>query len=234
MRFLFLYMIFCSLLSCSTSERVPVNNPPPPPPVGGPSKTWLALGDSYTIGQGVDAADRFPTQTVNLLKQAGINMNIPDYIAATGWTSGVLTNQVQSQNPIQYDVVSLLIGVNDQYQTHDTTGYRQRFTGLLEKSIQLARGKKENVFVLSIPDYSVTPFAASSDTARIRLELDWFNAINRSVTAQYQCAYLDITPSTREALYDLNLLASDRLHPSKLEYRKWAVRLLPLVQAAVR
>jgi lysophospholipase L1-like esterase len=234
MRLLLLYMIFCTIVSCSTSERVPVNNPPPPPPVGGPFKTWLALGDSYTIGQGVDAADRFPTQTVNLLKQAGINMNIPDYIAATGWTSGVLTNQVQSQNPPQYDVVSLLIGVNDQYQTHDTTGYRQRFTGLLEKSIQLARGKKENVFVLSIPDYSVTPFAASSDTARIRLELDWFNAINKSVTTQFQCAYLDITPSTREALYDLTLLASDRLHPSKLEYRKWALRLLPLVQAVVR
>ncbi len=234
MRLLLLYMIFCMIVSCSTSEQVPVNNPPPPPPPVGPQKTWLALGDSYTIGQGVDAADRFPTQTVNLLKQAGINMNIPDYIAATGWTSGVLTNQVQSQNPPQYDVVSLLIGVNDQYQTHDTTGYRLRFTGLLEKSIQLARGKKENVFVLSIPDYSVTPFAASSDTARIRLELDWFNAINRSVTAQFQCAYLDITPSTREALYDLNLLASDRLHPSKIEYRKWAVRLLPLVQAVVR
>jgi len=227
-------MIFSSLLSCSTSERVPVNNPPPPPPPGGPGKTWLALGDSYTIGQGVDAADRFPTQTVNLLLQAGINMNNPDYIAATGWTSGVLTNQVQSQNPPQYDVVSLLIGVNDQYQTHDTTGYRQRFTGLLQKSIQLARGKKENVFVLSIPDYSVTPFAASSDTARIRLELDWFNTINKSVTAQSQCAYLDITASTREALYDLNLLASDRLHPSKIEYRKWAVRLMPLVQAVVR
>jgi len=182
----------------------------------------------------VDAADRFPTQTTNLLIQAGINMSTPEYIAATGWTSGVLTNQVQSQNPPQYDVVSLLIGVNDQYQTHDTTGYRQRFTGLLEKSIQLARGKKENVFVLSIPDYSVTPFAAFSDTARIRLELDWFNAINRSVTVQFQCAWLDITPSTREALYDLNLLASDRLHPSKIEYRKWAVRLMPLVQAVVR
>ena len=105
MRFFFLYMIFCLLLSCSTSERVPVNNPPPPPPPGGPLKTWLALGDSYTIGQGVDAADRFPTQTVNLLLQAGINISTPDYIAATGWTSGVLTNQVQSQNPDRKSVV---------------------------------------------------------------------------------------------------------------------------------
>ncbi len=233
MRLIFLYMIFSVLMSCSTSERVPINNPPPPPP-GGPGKTWLALGDSYTIGQGVDAADRFPTQTANIIKQAGINIGTPDYIAATGWTSGVLTSQVQSQNPVQYDVVSLLIGVNDQYQTHDTTGYRQRFTGLLEKSIQLARGKKENVFVLSIPDYSVTPFAAYYDTAAIRREIDWFNAINKNVTALYQCTYLDITPSTREALYDRTLLAADGLHPSKLEYRKWALRLAPLVQAVIR
>lgn len=234
MRSLFVYIIFCQFLSCSPQERIPDNTPPPPPPAGGTAKTWLALGDSYTIGQGVEAADRFPTQTVNILRQAGINMNIPDYIATTGWTSGVLTNQVQSQNPGQYDVVSLLIGVNDQYQTHDTTGYRQRFTGLLQKAIQLARGKKENVFVLSIPDYSVTPFAAFSDTARIRQEIDWFNAINRHVTQQLQCPYLDITPSTREALYDRTLLASDGLHPSKIEYRKWAVRLGPMVEAAVR
>ena len=88
--------------------------------------------------------------------------------------------------------------------------------------------------MLSIPDYSVTPFAQYSDTIRIRQEIDWFNAINRQVTAQFQCAYLDITPSTREALYDRTLLASDGLHPSKIEYRKWAVRLLPLVQAVVR
>lgn len=234
MRSLIVYMMFCQFLSCSPSERIPDNDPPPPPPAGGTSKTWLALGDSYTIGQGVDAADRFPTQTVNILRQAGINMNIPDYIATTGWTTWSLASQIQIQNPVQYDVVSLLIGVNDQYQTHDTTGYRQRFTGILQKAIQIAKGKKENVFVLSIPDYSVTPFAQYSDTARIRQEIDWFNAINRNVTLQFQCPYLDITPSTREALYDRTLLASDGLHPSKIEYRKWAGRLSPMVEAVVR
>lgn len=205
-----------------------------PPPPSGATKTWLALGDSYTIGQSVEAGDRFPAQTINLLRQSGINMTVPYYIATTGWTSNVLKDQILSQNPVQHDVVSLLIGVNDQYQTHDTTGYRQRFTWLLERSIQLARGKKENVFVLSIPDYSVTPFASSNDTTRIRIEIDWFNAINKQVTAQYQCPYLDITPSTREARYDLNLLASDQLHPSALEYRKWAVRLLPMVEAVLK
>ena len=234
MRTLFFYMMICLFLSCTPQERVPDNDPPPPPPAGGAAKTWLALGDSYTIGQGVDAADRYPTQTANLLRQSGISINIPDYIAATGWTTSMLASQVQSQNPSTYDVVSLLIGVNDQYMTHDTTNYRQRFTSLLQKAIQLAKGKKENVFVLSIPDYSVTPFAAFSDTARIRQEIGWFNDINRSVTAQFQCPYLDITPSTREALDDRTLLASDGLHPSKIEYRKWAVRLSPMVEAVVR
>jgi lysophospholipase L1-like esterase len=115
--------------------------------------------------------------------------------------------------------------VNDQYQTRDTTGYRERFNRLLQKAITLARGKKENVVVLSIPDYSVTPFAANGDTARIRQELDWLNVINKSVTESYNINYLDITTSTREAKNNRALLAADGLHPSALEYKKWAERL---------
>lgn len=121
-------------------------------------------------------------------------------------------------------MVTLLIGVNDQYQTRDTAGYRQRFTVLLQRSIELARGKKENVVVLSIPDYSVTPFASSNDTARIRRELDLFNAINKEITLSCRISYLDITPSTREARSNPALIATDGLHPSGLEYRKWAER----------
>lgn len=124
-----------------------------------------------------------------------------------------------------HDLVSLLIGVNDQYQQWDTTGYRTRFTRLLEKSIVLAKGLKNHVFVLSIPDYSVTPFASYGDTLQISRQIDQFNAINRSVTDQYQCNYLDITPSTREAKNNPSLLAADGLHPSGLEYKKWAERL---------
>ena len=215
------------LMGCSKSNTPSmVYNPPP---ASGQVKTWLALGDSYTIGQSVTEAERFPAQTANLLKQSGINIGTPDYIATTGWTTDALSTAIQTQNPTPHDVVSLLIGVNDQYQRHDTTGYRQKFTDLLIRSIQLANGKKENVFVLSIPDYSVTPFAAGGDTARIRLEIDWFNAINKNVTAAYNCTYLDITTSTREARYDAALIANDGLHPSGLEYRKWANRLAPLM-----
>ena len=191
-------LLLCtSLLACAKNK--PAGNTYIPPDANGPVKKWLALGDSYTIGQGVTIAESFPAQTANLLKLSGINIGLPDYIATTGWTTDDLAAAIQTKNPGRYDVVSLLIGVNDQYQRHDTTGYRQRFTGLLTKAIELANGKKENVFVLSIPDYSVTPFAAGYDTAQIRKEIDWFNAINRQVTESYAVAYLDITPGTRLA-----------------------------------
>lgn len=196
--------------------------------------TWLALGDSYTIGQGVADNERFPTQTTAILLQQGMQVQSPTYIATTGWTTGNLQYGINSINPNKHTVVSLLIGVNDQYQRRDTTGYRQRVTDLLVKAIELANGKKQNVFVLSIPDYSVTPFASSYDTAQIRKEIDWFNNINRNVTQQYNCPYLDITPSTREARFNTSLIASDGLHPSGIEYKRWADKLVPLIMQALK
>lgn len=224
-----LFILFCiTQLACKKSDS-PTTPAYTGPVLTGPKKTWLALGDSYTIGQSVAAADRFPAQTANLLKQSGINTGEPDYIATTGWTTTNLANAIAAQNPANHDVVSLLIGVNDQYQTHDTSGYRQRFTSLLDKAIQLANGKKDHVFVLSIPDYSVTPFAAGTDTAQIRKEIDWFNNINRQVTDGYAVAYLDITPGTRLAKTNPALLAGDGLHPSGMEYKNWADRLAPIM-----
>ncbi len=227
MKVIFSIMLFIIMTACSREKPGGAAGTVPASP--GPLKTWLALGDSYTIGQGVTAAERFPTQTANSLRLNGINIAIPDYIATTGWTTSNLANAIQAKNPGNYNVVSLLIGVNDQYQTHDTSGYRQRFTSLLVTAIQLANGKKENVFVLSIPDYSVTPFASGNDTVRIRREIDWYNAINKNVTDSFKCPYLDITPSTREARNNQSLLAADGLHPSGLEYRRWADRLVPIM-----
>lgn len=194
-------------------------------------KTYLALGDSYTIGQSVDVTQRFPAQTVTLLQGNNITIKQPEYIATTGWTTANLQAAIQSTNPKgPYDVVSLLIGVNDQFQHMDTGGYRFRFTQLLQKSIQLAGNKPTHVFVLSIPDYSVTPFGKSYNPEQTSKEIDWFNAINRQVTAQFSCPYLDITPSTREAATNSSLVADDGLHPSGAEYRKWAAGLAPLMQ----
>lgn len=196
--------------------------------------TWLALGDSYTIGQGVADNERFPAQTAALLLQQGIQVQAPTYIATTGWTTTNLQANINNNYPNKHTVVSLLIGVNDQYQQRDTTGYRQRFTSLLVKAIELANGKKQNVFVLSIPDYSVTSFAASYDTAQIRKEIDWFNNINYNVTQQYNCPYLDITPSTREGRTNRSLIASDGLHPSGAEYKRWADKLAPMIAQVLK
>jgi lysophospholipase L1-like esterase len=229
------------LLQCNKKDPFgsSVFSPPsgtPPPGTGpGSGKKYLALGDSYTIGQSVPEADRFPVQTRTWLTNNGITINAPEIIAATGWSTTALQSAVTSQSPTgPYDAVSLLIGVNDQYQRHDTTDYRELFLQLLNTAIQLAGNRRERVFVLSIPDYSVTPFAQYSDTTFIRQQIDQFNAINKEVTNQNFCNYLDITPSTREAKNDPSLLAGDGLHPSGKEYKKWAERLGPMMKAVLQ
>lgn len=205
-----------------------------PPPGTSRAKTYLALGDSYTIGQGVGTSERFPVQTKNILQGMGLVMAEPIFIARTGWTTTDLQNAIASEQLSgTFDLVSLLIGVNDQFQRHDTTGYRQRFTDLLQTSIRLAANNREHVFVLSIPDYSVTPFARNSDTTNIRIQIDQFNVINKEVTLNNGCHYLDITPSTRMAKTDNSLIAGDGLHPSGKEYRKWAEWLAAMVKLVI-
>ena len=228
---MFLMMMMLQALACKKNEN-PAVEPAPTPVVPGFAvpNTWLALGDSYTIGQGVAASERFPAQTVEFLIQKNISISALDYIATTGWTTTDLQNAINNKKPENHTIVSLLIGVNDQYQKRDTTGYRQRFAGLLGNAIALANGKKENVFVLSIPDYSVTPYASTSDTARMRIEIDWFNQINKSVTATYGCPYLDITGFTRQGRTNRDLIAGDGLHPSGIDYKRWAEQLSIMIQ----
>lgn len=195
---------------------------------------YLALGDSYTIGQSVQESERFPAQTVELLSQ-NINIKDPEYIATSGWTTTNLISAINSQNPAKdFDIVTLLIGVNDQYQQRDTAGYRERFSELLTKAVDLAGGRKTHVFVLSIPDYSVTPFVSESNKARVSMQIDQFNAINKEVTLQHRIAYIDITPSTRQAANDPSLIASDGLHPSGKEYAVWARMLAPLIRKVLQ
>ena len=185
--------------------------------------SWLALGDSYMIGESVNAGERFPAQTMALLQTAGYDFAEPKYIATTGWTTQDLLNAIDQQKPKgPYDIVTLLIGVNDQYQHMDMAGYRERFNECLQKAIALAGNNREHVFVISIPDYSVTPYASNSDTTQISKEIDEFNAINKAITLSYNISYIDITAGTREAKDDPSLLANDRLHPAGKEYAKWA------------
>ncbi len=224
---------FISSYGCRKQGQADITNIP----VSGDDSgvRYLALGDSYTIGQGVAGNERFPFLTAALLRREGIAIQNPQYIATTGWTTANLLAAINSQSSFGiFDVVTLLIGVNDQYQGVDTATYRSRFTQLLTKAIQLAGNRPSRVFVLSIPDYSATPFVPASAKARVSREIDQFNGINEEVTLHYKIAYTNITPHTREAARDPTLLADDRLHYSAKEHQKWAELLVPLIKKAVQ
>jgi lysophospholipase L1-like esterase len=197
---------------------------------------FLALGDSYTIGQSVDAADRFPVQTAKLLNQEKIECTPPDIIAKTGWTTGNLLGFLAETDPPKpvYDIVTLLIGVNNQYQHRPKDEYAREFLLLLNRAIQYAGNRKTRVIVMSIPDYGVTPFASGSDTVLIAKEIDEFNAVNRIIALQAGVLYLDVTGYTRLAANNPSLIASDGLHPSSVEYTVWAQALVPVIKAALR
>ena len=194
------------------------------------SHPFLALGDSYTIGQSVERNERFPAQTAALLRGMGIQTGEPQYIAQTGWTSQDLQHAMKTTALLpEYAVVSLLIGVNDQFQGLDTGAYCKRFTQLLEKAIRLTGNRPQQVFVLSIPDYGVTPFGGGSK--RISMEIDAFNAINKEVTLSHHVTYINITSISRMAANDQTLTANDGLHPSGKQYKLWAVKLAETISA---
>jgi len=231
---LFAITSFCSFGSCTKDQQMTSSSVMPTVAIDS-GKRYLALGDSYTIGQNVAENERFSAQTVALLRQEKISINDPQYIAVTGWTTANLMSAINTQNlQPTYDAVTLLIGVNDQYQGVDTATYRTRFTQLLNKAVQLAAGNPAHVFILSIPDYSVTPFVTAADKPRVRREIDIFNSINKEITLRNNITYIDITPSTRQAETNPSLIASDGLHPSALEYKVWAEMLEPLMKKALQ
>jgi lysophospholipase L1-like esterase len=195
---------------------------------------FLALGDSYTIGESVAPAERWPVQLAALLRTEGLDLGDPTIIAATGWTTDELSAGIDRANPQgAYDLVSLLIGVNNQYRGRSTDEYRQQFVELLQHAIGFAGGKPPHVVVLSIPDWGVTPFAAGRDSAAIAAAIDRFNAINREETERLSARYVDVTPISREAANDSSLIADDGLHPSSKMYAEWARLALPAVRAAL-
>ncbi len=194
--------------------------------------TYLALGDSYTIGEGVKEEERYPVILSKELNKAQIPIKNPDIIARTGWTTDELLSAIERKNPPNtYDLVSLLIGVNNQYRGYSQETYRKEFEILLKIAIQKAKGNKSRVFVLSIPDYGVTPFAKNSDVAKIAKEIDEFNHINKALSQQYGVKYFDITPISQEAKDNPQLIAEDHLHPSGLMYQKWIALILQEVKA---
>jgi len=189
--------------------------------------TFLALGDSYTIGESVEESGRWPVQLAKLLHDDSILVASPKIIAQTGWTTDELKAAIEAEKITEtYGLVSLLIGVNNQYRGearggYNPEGFRGEFAELLDMAIAFANQDKSRVFVVSIPDYGVTPFAADSDTAKISEEIDIYNGIKQEISLAKGNQYFDITPISREANTDASLVAADGLHPSAEMYKRW-------------
>ena len=212
--FLILGVSFCSL--SDTNEPVPNDN----------EATYLALGDSYTIGEGVGKYERWPVLLADTLTVSGYNTGSPKIIARTGWTTSELKAGIEDAAPEgSFDLVSLLIGVNNQYRGvsrgYTPDNYREEFLKLLNIAIDLAGGVADRVFVISIPDYSVTPFVNEDNKSRVSEEIDIYNEINRHIADSLNIKYFDITPISRLAATDRQLLAPDNLHPSGKMYKMW-------------
>jgi len=214
------------LISCRGSVSTPIPSTQ--------SIRYLALGDSYTIGESVAENERWPNQLAAALAEKGTQTEVT-IIARTGWTTDELWQAFQSDPPQgTYDLVSLLIGVNNQYRGYDIDEYREQFRLLLNKSIEYAGGEVNRVFVFSIPDWGVTLFATGQDRARISSEIDLFNAVSRAETEKVGAHYVDITPISRKAATEPNLLAGDGLHPSGEMYAQWVELAFPEILTALK
>jgi lysophospholipase L1-like esterase len=194
-----------------------------------PRFRYLALGDSYTIGESVSAKNRWPNQLAELLEAEGTHVEVT-IIARTGWTVDELWEGIQADPPKgTYDLVTLLIGVNDQYRGYSAKGYREKFRFMLTQAISFTGGHPDKVIVLSIPDWGFTPFAAQrGDTEPISQMIDEFNAVNLQETKSVGAYYVDVTIISRMALDDFDLITGDRLHPSGKMYGMWAEKVLPI------
>lgn len=233
---LFLLIVLLST-SCTTAVPAPNETPIPDPTsalvptqetISMPTIRYLALGDSYTIGEKVSPKDRWPVQLARLLEKEDIQVDVT-IIARTGWTVDELWEGIQADPPEgKYDMVSLLIGVNDQYRGYPVDGYREDFRFMLGKAIEYAAGDPKRVVVLSIPDWGFTPFAGTQNTEPISQQIDEFNTVNIEETRSAGAHYVDVTVISRMAMDDFELIASDRLHPSGKMYAMWAEKTLPV------
>lgn len=196
---------------------------------------FLALGDSYTIGEGVAESERWPVQLVARLRGEGIDVADPVIVATTGWTTDELSAAMDAATfKPPYALVSLLIGVNNQYRGRQLDEYREQFRALLQRAVVLAGGAASRVVVVSIPDWGVTPFAAHErrDAQQVAHEIDAFNQAARAEAGAVGAAWVDVTTLSRQARRCSDLVA-DGLHPSSSQYARWVEALLPAARAAL-
>ena len=192
----------------------------------------LALGDSYTIGQSVSAMARWPVQLGDSLEARGYEIDTVRIIATTGWRTDNLINAIKGKHleDLDYNLVSVLIGVNNQYQGRPLIQYAGEFPALLDSAVRYAGGHRERVFVVSIPDYAFTPFGQqSANVQQISIELDQYNAYSRYVADSMHITYFDITPISRLGLEQPLLVAGDGLHPSGQQYTEWVKLMLSYI-----
>lgn len=224
-RFLLTSFMLIFLISSGCTNEIKQTDPPEIEPV-----SYLALGDSYTIGTGIEEENNWPNQLSEALTDNDLTVEKTQVIAVNGWTTTDLKNGIAETNPdSSFDLVSLLIGVNNQYQGLDIELYRTEFRELLEQSIVFAQGDTSNVFVVSIPNYGVTPFAQNREPEIIGEEIALYNDIAEDISSEYGIPFVNITPISEEAEDDDSLLASDELHPSAKMYDMWVEEILPTV-----
>ena len=205
------FIMILSLARCTTSKE---------------GLSYLALGDSYTIGESVATNSNFPYQLADSIGNRGKEYSSPVIIARTGWRTDQLMDAIESAHlKKEYDLVTLLIGVNNEFQGRSLEEYERDFTLLCQKSIELAGNKKKRVFVLSIPDYGYTPYG-KPNLNRISTRIDMFNASNKRIADSLQLSYIDITPVSRQGLNDPDLIANDGLHPSAKMYGLWVKEIM--------
>ena len=192
-------------------------------------KLFLALGDSYTIGEGVAKNQSWPNQLA-----ARLGLAAPEIVAQTGWTTDELSAAMDAHtfHP-PYALVTLLIGVNNQYRGRDLANYREEFTTLLQRAIELAGGESQRVVVVSIPDWGITPFARGRDARAIAREIDAYNAANREIAGNAYARYADVTGISRDRGEREDMLVGDGLHPSAAMYTRWLAAIEPAAQAAL-
>ncbi len=199
------------------------------------SLRFLALGDSYTIGEAVSEELRWPNILADSLQKKGFEISNPKIIATTGWTTDELLDALNEENLSKnYNLVSLLIGVNNQYRGYSIDQYKKEFKTLIEKAINYADGKAENVFVVSIPNYGVTPFGLTKGESKVRKELLNYDKIAESIASEYGIPFVNITPVSEKAKNDKSYIASDELHPSGKQYQEWVELIYPVAENIIK
>lgn len=221
-----LFMLGCS--SASNKSQTPLEEQKI-------KMSYLALGDSYTIGESVEESLRWPVQLSRGFSKEGIEIEDPRIIATTGWTTDELKAAIEEAKITEeYDLVSLLIGVNNQYRSYPFDQYEKEFEELLQMALKFAGNKTNRVFVVSIPDYGVTPFGQKKDPLKIAAELDQYNAKAKELSEDKGIVFINITDISKKALNDSSLVASDQLHPSGKMYTQWVERISPSVKALLK